>query len=304
VKSLKVGRSSQSRTIGCLSDIHNGSKLAVCSEEPEIGSGDYYRPNTVNKIFNEHWTDVRDWFGKINILSINGEPFNGANIKQNGDENWSSDMNDQLEDATKLLKVFRTKLYILTEGSGYHVRRDNTNYENMLAKRLNALSYNAYNLEEKFKIKRGQREVVDGANSRVDSFAFFKLNGRNINFAHHVGYSRRYYYRTTALTAEMAGLEFDRGYYLDADQNIDILGRGHVHYNVCVWYPSTIGFTTPCWKMPDRYLFRNGLSGSRPNVGAVKITIEQNGQIHYDKFLLKKKFPKPYAPDLTEVSKW
>lgn len=280
--------------------------MAVCTEEPAIGYGNYYKPNFINRCFLVQWYETRDWFGKLNILSINGEPFNGANLKEFGDQNISSDMNDQLLEAYKLCKVFRAKLFILTEGSGYHVRRDQTNYEQMLAEKLNALPCDPYLLPDKLKVHQGQKELVfdDTGTSRVAPFVTFRLNGVNVNFAHHVGYSRRYYYRSTALTAEMTNLEFDRGYYYPVDQNLDIIGRGHVHYNVYIEFPSTRGFVTPCWKMPDRHLFRHGLSGTRPSVGACKIIIEQNGEIHYQKLMAKVNFPKPYIPDLTELSGW
>jgi hypothetical protein len=65
--------------------------------------------------------------------------------------------------------------------------------------------------------------------------------------------------------------------------------------------PSTIGFTTPGWKLPDGFLFKNGLGGTRPHVGAVRVIIEPNGEIIVDKLLMKKKFPRPYIPDLTDL---
>ena len=284
--------------------MHTGSIHAVCTSDPDSYLG--YRPNEVQKLFLEHWEAVRDWVGNVNILVLNGEPFNGPNIKQNGDENWTSKMDEQIRESYRLLKMFKFKVFIITKGSNYHIKRDNTNYEEMLAEKLNALPYQAYNIPEQFKVVKGRKlaNVENYKGKRVDVFVTFKLNGRNINFTHHLGFSARYYYRATALSAEMAQLIFDRGYYYPEGEHLDILGRGHVHYTLYLRFPNSHGFVTPCWKLPDEHLFRHGLGGTRPNVGASLVTIEQNGNIIYDDLIMKKTFPRPYIPDLTDLSSW
>ena len=62
----------------------------------------------------------------------------GANIKQAGQQSWSSNINDQINDAERLLKQFSFNHFVMTRGSGYHVQRDATNYEEILAGRLNS----------------------------------------------------------------------------------------------------------------------------------------------------------------------
>lgn len=307
---LRLGRSTQSRKIGCLSDMHTGSIYAICTDDPDSSLG--YRPNKIQTQFREQWYDTRDWFDKTNIIVLNGEPFNGPNIKQNGDENWTSKMDEQVRESYRLLRDFHNKLFIITKGSNYHVKRDNTNYEELLAERLNALPYRAYNLDERFQIRRGVSKVRIKKNNnideykgpRIDVFVFFKINGVNFNFTHHLGYSARYYYRATALSAEMAQMEFDRGYYYPKDESMDVLGRGHVHYNVYIENPSSRGFTTPTWKLPDEHLFRHGMGGTRPHIGGCSLIVEQNGEVEYDKLIAKARFPRPYIPDLTTVSAW
>jgi hypothetical protein len=290
-----TGRSRSSRTIGVLSDIHDGSTHAVCSHEPiRQSTGEEYKKSDVNRLFLEHWDACVDWLKNAHIQVVNGEPFNGANRREMGFENWTSDIGDQVEDSYKLLYPLNPKYYMWTRGSNYHVRDGHTSYEEILAQRLKSLPYSAYFLRKKFQLKEGRKPAMDGSARRVDDFLFFKLHGN-------IGFSRRYYYRATALSAEMASLEFDRGYFFGNDENINVLGRGHVHYYVEVRYPSSIGFTTPCWKLADSYLMHHGMSGTRPAVGAVKVIVEQNGEISIDKLLMKKKYPKPYTPDLTNL---
>lgn len=301
---LKLGRSTQSRKILCLSDMHCGSRHAICTEDPDCVNS--YKPTKSQNLFREHWYAVRDWAGKTNIIHLNGEPFNGPNVKQNGDENWTSKMDEQVREAYRLLKVFQNKMLIITKGSDYHVKRDNTNYEEMLADRLTALPYNAYDMDERFKIKKGQKiaKMDTYRGSRVDVFATYTVNGVTLNFTHHLGFSVRYYYRATALSAEMAQMEFDRGYYYPENCGLRVIGRGHVHYTLFLKYPSSMGFVTPGWQKPYERIFRHGMGGTRPQIGASLLTIEQNGETNYDDLIMKKTFPRPYIPDLTSASKW
>jgi len=119
-----------------------------------------------------------------------------------------------------------------------------------------------------------------------------------------VGFSRKYNYRPAPLAAEMAYLEFDRGYYYDQNKNIAVLARGHTHNYVEVRYPNSIGLITPAWKLAyDTFDFKSGMAGTRPVVGAVKIIIEQNGEVIVDKMLMSKaEYPKMYCPDWTDVA--
>jgi hypothetical protein len=80
--------------------------------------------------------------------------------------------------------------------------------------------------------------------------------------------------------------------------------RGNV-YNIGVdgdnSYTLDSGSVHNCWKLPDGFLFRNGIGGTRPHIGAVKVIIEPNGEISVDKLLSKAKFPKPAIPDWTNL---
>lgn len=299
---ITLGRKRSSKMLACVSDIHDGSVYAVCSDEPvRAQTGEEFKRRSHNKALLRHWWDVRDWMRKADLVVVNGEPFDGVNKKEFGSEVWTLDMGDEVIDSIKLLKPFNPKYYMFTRGSNYHVKEGQTNYEELLAERLNTLPYSGYFLNNRHKVKRGKAILYEDRTRYLDNYLWFSIHGKLCNFTHHVGFSKRINYRTTSVAAEMAYLEFDRGYYYGMNKNISVFGRGHSHYYVEVRYPSSIGFITPAWKLMDSHQSRGGLAGTRPSVGGVKVIIEQNGEVIVDKLIMKKGFPRPYTPDLSGI---
>ena len=283
-------RSSSSKSVLFLSDMHVGSAYAVCSPNPTIGdTGGSWRPNKLQKKLYQTWEWVRDSLTqKPNVLCLNGEGIDGANIKQVGQQSWSTDINDQLNDAERLLKVFSFDHFVMTRGSGYHIQKDATNYDESLAGRLNAVPYSGYFF--------GSDQVTDYDNNRnkvtrTDYFLNFALNDAVFNVTHHISFTKWESYKPTALAREMANLEYLRGRYWKSKNHPTFIVRSHVHYFVMIRYSSSCGFTTPAWKMPDAHLFKGGLSGTAPSIGAVEIIVEPNGKwlvnpmiLHNDKY--------------------
>jgi len=298
---VRLGRSSASKTLLVVSDIHVGNIYAVCSAEPTIANtAQVYRLPRRNQLLLEHWMDCRDWCQSPHLMIINGEPIDGPNRKEQGGDTWSSDPNDQIDDVERLLRMHNPRRYVFTRGSNYHVKDGQMSYEEVLARRLNALGYNPDTDVQNVRHASVKRM---GAHSRyVEYYLWFKMLDQICNFTHHTSYTSRHGQRANAVSNEMSSLEFDRGWYYPADRSIAIVGRGHVHYFTLVQSPSTTGFTTPGWKLPDGFLFKNGLGGTRPHIGAVKVIIEPNGRIEVDKLLSKTKFPKPYIADWTELN--
>ena len=79
-------------------------------------------------------------------------------------------------------------------------------------------------------------------------------------------------YRTTGMARELVTMKLSNGLYNKAD----VVARGHVHYHVRVSFTHTTGFTNPSWKLPDAHLFRGGVGGTKPDIGAVEAIIEGN----------------------------
>ena len=81
-------------------------------------------------------------------------------------------------------------------------------------------------------------------------------------------------------------MEYLKGRYWKQRDFPNIIVRSHVHYFVMIRYSSTCGFTTPAFKFPDAHLFRGGLSGTAPSIGAVEVIVEPNGKYLVEPHLL------------------
>ena len=167
-------------------------------------------------------------------------------------------MHDQLIDAEKLLRMIKFKRIAFVRGSGYHVTKGGTNYEEMIAAKMKAIPCKPY----------------DGT-GLTDNFANFEINGKVVNFSHHIPFSKISGNRTGALAREMMALRAEETKH----GRIDVVVRSHVHYYVSVAYHKMQGVITPCWKYPDGFLFKSGLSGTIPDIGMVEILIDGDGKI-------------------------
>jgi len=255
-----------SKSVLIVSDIHNGSSTAICTPEPEIADLETtYRPNKLQQELYSVWQEcIDDLVQKPDLLVINGEPVDGANIKNAGKQSWTTNLQDQLNDTEKLLNEIPYKKLLFTRGSGYHVDQQGTNFEEIIAKQMNADRYKAF-----------------GGSGMTDYYALVEIHGKIFNFSHHIGFARWASYRTTSLAREMAGMVFEK----DKMGKADVLVRSHVHYFVHVEFVHTHGFTTPAWKYPDGHLFRGGTAGTTPDIGMVEVIVEPNGEILVQKHI-------------------
>ena len=248
-----------SKSIVAWTDVHDGATTALCSAEPYNSELDtVIKLNRTQKTLRNAWFDsIDDLVQKPDLVVVNGEPIDGANKKQVGQQTWSTNLEDQMNDFIRLTKEIPHKDIMFVRGSGYHTTLDATNFEEVLANRLNAVKYRAY-----------------GGHGATDDFAFIEMYGKIFNFAHHIGFNKSPAYRTTALAREMAGMHFEH----DKLGRADFIIRSHVHYFVHIEFVNTHGILTPAWKYPDHHLFRGGLAGTTPDVGLVEIIIEPNGE--------------------------
>jgi hypothetical protein len=268
--------------------MHVGSETAVCSPNPVMKGGSF-NPNKLQKKLYELWCWAKDeLIQQPHIVCLNGEPFDGPNAKQSGEESWSTSFDEQLTDAHKLLSMYKPKYFIMTRGSNYHVQGGNQNMEELLAEKLNATPYSGYH-----DMKQG---VV-----RTDYYTTFRVHDKVFSATHHIGFNRWFAYRTTALAREMADMEFLSGRYWTKEDTPTVIVRSHVHYFVMVRFASQYGFTTPAWKLPDGHLFRGGLGGTAPSIGTVEVIVESDGKVIVEPHVVdNKNYPKHAILDLTD----
>lgn len=267
-----MSRKTSSKSLVVFSDIHVGSKLAVCTDHPEIKDGEY-KPNPLQRELFSLWQEACDEITqKPTFKVVNGEPFDGPNRKQVGRQSWTTDMAAQLIDAEKLVELIPGNETILIQGSGYHVDSEGTSYEDIFGKNIGAKKYKSY--------------VGEGY---ADDFCQIRMNDKLFNISHHIGFARWAAYRTTALAREMAGLHFMK----DKLGPVDVIVRSHVHYFVHVEFTHTHGFTNPAWKYPDKHLYRGGMGGVLPDIGCTEVIVEPNGKILVEKHIAELKIKTP-----------
>ena len=267
-----------SKSVLFLGDLHCGSAYALCSKNPTIGdTGGEWKPNRLQTKLYDIWTWMKDSLTqKPYAVILNGDLIDGANAKQIGQQSWTTDINDQIKDAYNLISEFKPKHFLMTRGSGYHVQKDATSHEEILANMLNCTPYSGY--------FRSSEKVQDYDNSRnritrTDYYLNFSIYGKVFSVTHHIGFNRWFAYRTTALAREMADMEFLRGRYWKPEDMPSVIVRNHVHYFVYVRFATQHGFTSPAFKMPDAHLFRGGLGGTAPSIGGVECIVDSDGKI-------------------------
>ncbi len=299
----KQGRSTQSRNVLFLSDMHVGSNYAVRSPNATLDDGTELKMTKFNEQMYDNWCTIRDSVEKkdIDVLCLNGEPIDGSNVKTAGGGVWTTSIKSQLDDAERLIRMYGWKEIFLTRGSRYHVTVQNNYHEEILAEKLNAIPYSGLFGDGQDNNIEG-KSMSRGGKQYTDFYLFFILGGKRFSVCHHVGYNKTELYRTTALARETAVMEFAEGKWFPQGEKIDVLVRSHVHYYVQIRFPGHIAFTTPCWKLPDEFQLRRGLGGTAVNIGSVEVIIESNGEVDVREHMTTAdKYPKPREINVDKI---
>jgi len=282
--------------------MHVGSIYAVRSPSAVIADGSNVGNSNLSEQLYNNWCWARDSLEKksIDVLCINGEPVDGSNKKSVSGETWTPSVQHQLDDAEKLIRMYKWREIVMTRGSRYHVTVDNTYHEEFLAKTLGCIPYGG--LFGKAQEASKDNKTRDVNSQYTDFYLWMILGDKRFSICHHVGYNKTELYRTTALGREAAVMEFARGKWYPSDGNVDVIARSHVHYYVEVRFNKQIAFTTPCWKLPDEFMLRRGIGGTAVNIGTLEVIVEPNGKIEvYPHIVDSVRYPKPYELNMDKV---
>lgn len=242
-----------------------------------LASG-YYGPITPDQqIIKDWWLHCADKIGRCDLLLENGEPIEGTHFKSNGSELFSASIGDQLDDAERLIKMWKYDKLIFVRGSKYHsMDGGQTSYEEMLARKMGAVQYQGI-----FgKGSQNQKQLNAYSGDYTDMYAFFEINQRTFLANHEIGFSKQKASRTGAISRALINMELERGRWYDKGRNLDCLINSHNHYYIHVEYanPPIIGIVTGCFKNPDSHL-HHGSMASASDIGAVSIIVEQNSDL-------------------------
>ena len=298
----KTGRSSSSKSVLFLSDMHVGSIYAVRTPNAVLGDNTELQPTKLSQQLYDNWCYCRDKCPKPDLLVLNGEPIDGSNKKSVSSEVWTPRVKDQLNDAEKLIRMYKWQEMVMTRGSRYHVTVDNTYHEEFLAEKLNCIPYEGlFGKAQEINSTNRDREVTA---QYTDFYIWFILGGKRFSVCHHVGYNKTELYRTTALGREGATMIFAEGRWFPKGEKVNIIVRSHVHYYVQVRYRDQISFTTPCWKMPDEFMLRRGIGGTAVDIGTIELIVEPNGQTIVNEYIIgSDNYPRPQEINFDKILK-
>ena len=117
----KFGRSTSSKSVLFLSDMHVGSFLRCMFTRSRYWNK-WDQMNRSNKDMYQNWCETRDAVEqRPDILCLNGEPIDGPNARSGGGGLWSTNPLDQINDAEKLIREYSFSEMVMTRGSRYHV---------------------------------------------------------------------------------------------------------------------------------------------------------------------------------------
>ena len=217
-----------------ISDLHSGSLVSLLHPKYKVNEGDPSTSysitlNPIQEFLWKEWKFMCDKIGHVDIVCLVGDMVDGPNKKGEGVGTWTTNMEDQIDNVVKLLKMIDTDRFVGVLGSLYHTK-DNLNCDAEVLRRL------------------GSKEWDWDMCLSVDDIKF--------HVKHTVGTTRStFMYRPTKIAREMLLLMQNK----EKMGEFDFIVRGHVHtemYLDMLGSTGMAGFTLPCWKARDDFVKR------------------------------------------------
>jgi predicted phosphodiesterase len=215
-----------------VADLHTGSLFSPRSS-PD---------NSIQRATYNKWKEMCKAVGPVDAVILNGDLCDGINYKSRGIGIWTSNIEEQIDEAVNLIQMIDTKKYYGTQGSFYHVG-DNLSSDRLVLKLLNG--------------------------TFGDELAI-KIEDVRFHCMHSVGVSSSaWMYRTTPIAREMLMAELNKEEY----GKFKAIIRSHAHYFCYAGFGSSFGMISPCWKGRDEFAKRRTLA-FMPHLGYVLFTVD------------------------------
>lgn len=220
----------QPTTLLVVSDLHAGSKWAVCPHDAVVvETGNAPHRNVVMDWLTGAWTEMIAWakprLGSDWSLLVNGDAIEGRH--HGGKEIWSDIDADHTDAAEKLIRQIGTpkKTYVV-QGTECHTRHE----ENRLAKSLGAV-----------------RSPDGGAWSHLR----LKIGQCVVSATHHIGTTSRAYLESNNLSAALGHeiIECDHAGWATPD----VIIRSHRHRHGCYSTGRKMILITSAWQALTRH---------------------------------------------------
>lgn len=247
--------------IVAIADLHVGSRYALAKPGKSVPGEDIRK-----KIYAKWEAATKGEWSNPDIMFIVGDAIEGQNRKSFGIGTWTSDLQEQVDEACELIAMWKPKRLYIVRGSGYHVNVNNSGFqcEELIARALNA-------------------EVnPDGSGDHSAWYWYVTAKVGDYNRTFHVEHfiqgSRFFHYKATPVAREMMqGKLTDRVIGAVKKYKTDIVLRAHTHGFIAVKYANSLGMVLPCWKGLDEYALSRGSLSFAPDIGYVHFSIDKTG---------------------------
>ena len=252
---IKIGRS-----IAFISDLHCGSRFAVCPDKVKTAEGLWLIPSHGQVSLNDSFRKFIDTCNNLAVdtVVVLGDLLEGQNVAENGMGLSTTNLDEQIEMGVEVLRplVAGRKLLVLS-GSGYHRSVRGLNPEKQVCDSLGGTWLGAL------------------ANLK------FKPSKRVWNLHH--GYSGSVIYREMVLAREGLFSKWAEG--VGKLPHFDVLVRGHLHSFIHIHEHDTHLLQLPCWKAFDPNKITLKLyAKTQPDIGGCVALIDTDDRIvihHY-----------------------
>ena len=250
-----------------LNDLHAGSRFSPGPDQPVLM--DFFK-----KL-------AKKWRNPDKLI-LNGDLIDGLQYRSNLDECWTTDLQKQADFAREEeIKPYGAKTHYVIRGTPYHTQTKGVDLEEYIGKQLGAVKENVLG-EERYST---QFKLISMAPKGAQE-------PKVLHFAHHLAGSKWFAYYGSALAREMNNMMLNESHWVDRQVHGKVWGivRAHVHY---FWYAesdSRIMLVCPPWQLATPFV--NKIHASSPplgSLGAVRITVHEDGTYDVEKELLKTK---------------
>lgn len=227
-------------------DLHCGH---IAGLTPPAYQMSHERNPRISALQKEMWSEYRRILrdvGEVDLCVSNGDAVDGTGKKSNSVECITVDMEEQVCIAKRALEAVKTKNYLFTYGTAYHVS-EGTDWE---------------------------RQIAQWFDADIKNHAFIEKNGLVISVKHHIGSSSVPYGRHTQTSKENTWNMFWSEVGQAPRANVFI--RSHCHFYQHCGNAQYTGFTLPALQSAHTVFGARRCSGI-VDFGALEMIIYPNG---------------------------
>jgi hypothetical protein len=255
MKKAKSIKTEVVRSIAFISDLHVGSRYAICPDKWKTAEGQWLIPSPGQVVLNNSFRE----FGaecdklKVDTVLVNGDMLHGQNVMENGVGLSTSNMDEQIDMGIEVLKpLVKGRKLLMISGSGYHKSVRGLNPEKC---------------------------VCDGLSGTwLGPLANIRFAPSKRLFNVHHGQSAAFIYKEMLAGREMMFSKWAQG--SGKLPEIDAIIRGHLHSFMHLHENRIHYLQLPCWLAfePSKITLKL-YSKFQPDIGGVIVHLDSSDRI-------------------------